>query len=186
MLMKHTQTPFARMLILTAAVSGTAAAGFALLYRQHTWELFLTLAITAFTICYHFAMRLLVGALVSMTIVKRLNVHSGWFEPKMFEAPLYRKLRVKQWKDKMPTYAPGNFSLKDNSLEQIVYHMCEAEVVHEIIVVLSFVPLLFAIPWGSFPVFLSTSAVSALVDLAFVVIQRYNRPRLVRLLEKKK
>ena len=63
--------------------------------------------------------------------------------------------------------------------------MCQAEIVHEIIVILSFVPLLFTIPFGAFPVFLLTSAGSALLDTVFVIIQCCNRPRIMKLARKK-
>lgn len=85
----------------------------------------------------------------------------------------------------MPTYDPTSFSLKHNSLEQIVYTSCVSEAVHEVIIVFSFLPLLFALVWGAFPVFLVTSILSGLFDSCFVIIQRYNRPRLIRILSKK-
>ena len=59
-----------------------------------------------------------------------------------------------------------------------------ADTVHEIIVVLSFLPLTAAIFFGEFGVFLITSTLAALYDLSFVVMQRFNRPRLVRIFEK--
>ena len=62
--------------------------------------------------------------------------------------------------------------------------MCGAEIVHEVIMVLSFLPLLTVPFFGTFPVFLMTSALSALFDSIFVMAQRYNRPRLVRIYEK--
>ena len=45
--------------------------------------------------------------------------------------------------------------------------------------------LLFSLLWGAFPVFLITSLLAAAFDSCFAVMQRYNRPRLVRILEKK-
>ncbi len=60
--------------------------------------------------------------------------------------------------------------------------MCQAEVVHEIIVVLSFVPILFTIWAGALPVFLITSILSGFMDLLFVALQRYNRSRVIRLI----
>ena len=63
--------------------------------------------------------------------------------------------------------------------------MCGAEVVHEIIMVLSFIPLLFAIPFGVFPVFFITSVIASLVDFVFVIVQRYNRPRIIKLIRHK-
>ena len=53
-----------------------------------------------------------------------------------------------------------------------------------IIVLLSFLPLAFSLVFGSFPVFLITSILSAALDLVFVALQRCNRPRLMRLIQK--
>ena len=89
---------------------------------------------------------------------------------------------VKSWKDKMPTYDADTFSLELHSMEEIVMAMCQSEIVHVIIVVLSFVPLLFYIWFESFAVFLITSLLAAGFDMMFVVMQRYNRPRKIKLL----
>lgn len=57
---------------------------------------------------------------------------------------------------------------------------CQSETVHEVNMLLSFVPLLFSIWFGSLDVFLITSCGAAL----FVIMQRYNRPRLMRLMRR--
>ena len=62
--------------------------------------------------------------------------------------------------------------------------MCQAETVHTIIAVLSFVPLLFSLRWGAFAVFLITSLLSASFDLLFVIMQRFNRPRVLRMVQR--
>lgn len=41
-----------------------------------------------------------------------------------------------------------------------------------------------AIPFGAFPAFLLTSLGAELTDAAFVIVQRYNRPRVIRLIPK--
>ena len=84
----------------------------------------------------------------------------------------------------MPTYDPSAFSMKEHTLEQVIRNMCGAEIVHEIIIVFSFIPISFSLLFGDFPVFLITSLAAALYDSIFVIIQRYNRPRLVRILNK--
>lgn len=48
---------------------------------------------------------------------------------------------------------------------------------HEIIIPLSFVPVIAARWFGVLPVFLITSVLAAGMDLLFVILQRYNRPR---------
>ena len=82
------------------------------------------------------------------------------------------------------SYDPRQFSTDFYTLREIVENMCHAEAVHELIVVLSLVSVCFAIPFGTLPVFLITAVAAALFDSLFVLIQRYNRPRLLRLLQK--
>ena len=154
-----------------------------LLYWQTQFPWSLTCAISFGTTLYHFAMRLAVGWFVTL-FFKKYNYKNRWFRPRKWEADLYRRLKVRTWKRHLPTFDPVKFSTEANTLPQIVQNMCEAEVVHEIIVVLSFVPLAFVPAFGEFPVFLITSIAAALLDCVFVIAQRYNRPRLVRIIEK--
>lgn len=154
---------------------------FGLLYHVYHRQWMLTAAISVGTTCYHFAIRLIVGLLVPQG---RLDHRSKWFRPRSWEDPFYKILKVKSWKTCLPTYDPSGFSLKENTLSCIIRNTCGAEVVHEVIMVCSFVPLLFTFLFGAFPVFLITSILAALFDSLFVIIQRYNRPRLVRILEK--
>jgi hypothetical protein len=171
---------FRGAMISGAVLSGLLTALTALGYAFFCTGWLLSTAITFGTVFYHFAMRLTVGALVPATFDHR----SAWFQPKTFEAKLYRRLRVKKWKNRMPTYDPQLFSMPDNTMDAIVSHMCQAEVVHEIIIVCSFLPLLFSLLWGSFWVFFITSVLAAAIDTSFVIMQRYNRPRVEQLINK--
>lgn len=165
----------------TAAAGAVAAAAVTFaLYRAFPAGWLLSTAITFTTVGYHFIMRLIVGYLVPNTF----NFRSRWFQPLAFESILYRKLKLRKWKDRVPTYDPRAFSLESNTLSQVLSNMCQAEVVHEIIIAFSFIPLLFSLFWDSFWVFFITSILAAALDCMFVLLQRYNRPRLMRLLEK--
>ena len=147
------------------------------------FEWALPFAITCSTCFYHFAMRLLVGHSIDRIMKNKANYRKSWYQLRSFETRLYKLLKVKNWKRSMPTYDPSCFDPKLHSWDEIAQAMCQAEIVHEIIVCLSFLPLLAAIPFGSFPVFLITSLLSALYDLSFVIIQRYNRPRILKYLQ---
>ena len=70
--------------------------------------------------------------------------------------------------------------------DEIAQATCQSEIVHEINMVVSFLPLFAAYLFGSFMVFLITSTLAACFDLLFVIMQRYNRPRLVKLAKKMK
>jgi len=142
-------------------------------------------AITFGTFFYHFAIRLLVGHVIDRVMGNRANLSRKWYQLKPFEVSLYKVLKVKKWKGKMPTYDPSVFDPKRHSWAEIAQAMCQAEIVHEVIVIFSFLPLLAAIPFGAFGVFLLTSLLAAMYDLSFVVMQRYNRPRIVKFITKR-
>ena len=167
----------------TTAITLALTVVLAWLYRYFPTGWILSAAITAGTTFYHFSMRLVVGTIVPYWVKTPMKYR--WFQQKPFEAKFYAALKVKHWKDRMPTYDPASFSLRENTLAQIVDNCCVSEAVHEVIILFSFLPLLFALLWGAFPVFLITSLLAAAFDSCFAVIQRHNRPRLVRILEKK-
>ena len=151
-------------------------------YLQAGWWLPCTISFG--TTAYHFVMRLAVGYLLLKLTNYDFDYHHFWFQPRKWEPALYKKLQVRKWKGKIPTYAPSQFSIEEQSLHRIIQNMCGAELVHEIIMVLSFLPLLTVPVWGEFWVFLITSLLAALFDSIFVLAQRYNRPRLVRIYER--
>lgn len=143
-----------------------------------------SVAVTFGTIFYHLAMRLAVGYTVDGIFHNRMNYRRRWFREKSFEQPLYNALRVKKWKKHVPTFRPEFFRLQNHSMEELVQVTCQAEIVHEINMLLSFVPVLSSVWFGSLGVFLVTSCLACLFDGVFVLLQRYNRPRFLRLMQK--
>lgn len=143
-----------------------------------------SLAITFGTAFYHFAVRLAVGLGIDARYHNRMDYTKPWFREKPFEPKLYQKLQVKKWKKRLPTFTPEEFDLKSRSVEEIVQATCQSEVVHEINMPLSLVPIVFSVWFGSLGVFLLTSCAAFAFDGIFVVMQRYNRPRLLRLMRK--
>lgn len=83
-------------------------------------------------------------------------------------------------------WCPDWFDPRLHSWKEIAQTMCQSEVVHEIIAVLSFLPVFAGIKFGAYQVFIITSIVSAGMDLIFVIMQRYNRQRIMRILAAKK
>lgn len=140
--------------------------------------------ITAFTIMYHFWVRIIMGN-VSKLFKKNINYNQWWFKEKSFEKGLYKLLRVKEWKGKALTYNPESFSLKEHSLEEIANTMTKSEVDHWINEVISLTTILFAIPWGKLWIFLITAIIAMIFDSQFIIIQRYNRPRVLKILNNK-
>lgn len=150
------------------------------IYRSSEIRVFITVGITAMTVCYHFTIRLVIGNIVDAIMRNEADWRKPWFRQRRFEEKLYKKLKVKRWKDRMPTVDKNAFSLEKQPIERIIGATCQAEIVHELDVVASLAAILFAIPFGDFWVFLITSILGAALDMLFVIMQRYNRPRLLK------
>lgn len=138
--------------------------------------------VTFLTIFYHFAMRIAAGEAITLIYRKRkFNYTSPWYKEKSFEKELYSILKVKKWKSQAITAKPYQFDVKERTYDELLHNMTQAEIVHETAMVLSFVPLFFIIPYGAPAVFIITSILSCTLDASFVIIQRYNRPRLLKI-----
>ncbi len=164
-----------------AIICFAAAVATSLLYYFFSAGIFLTLAITFGTTAYHLGMRLIVGQIFNNTMKNRADYTRKWYQLRPWENKLYRFLKVKAWKDKMPTYYPNTFSPKKHTWSEIAQAMCQSELVHEVNIILSFVPIIATVWFGSFFVFLITSIGGAVFDLIFVVMQRYNRARVIKI-----
>lgn len=148
-------------------------------------DLLLTLAVSFGTTAYHLFMRLGVGLVFNLTVNNRADYTQKWYRNRKFEKKLYELLKVKRWKKYMPTFDNSQFDSRKHSWSEIAQAMCQAELVHETIVLLSFVPILFSRWLGAGMVFVITSIIAALFDAAFVIMQRYNRPRITAMMERK-
>lgn len=168
-----------------AAFSLAATVILAISYKVTSSGILLPLAITSGTIAYHFVMRLMVGLAFHATMRNKADYRKRWYQVSKREMAVYEKLKVKQWKRRMPTYDPALFDPRLHTWEEIVQAMCQAELVHETIAVLSFLPILAGIWFGEYPVFIVTSVLSAACDIVFVIMQRYNRQRVTKLLNRK-
>lgn len=183
---KSTSRNLAAMICL-AAISAAMTAVFYLMYRVSGNGTAETVYITFLTVTYHLAMRLAVGEAVTLLYRNRdFNQKSPVFHIFRFEKKLYSILGVKGWGKKVLTAKPEQFDLRENSLESLLHNIYQAELVHIIIMLLSFVPIFLIIPYGAPAVFIATSVAACLVDLKYVMIQRCNRPQVMRIIEKKR
>lgn len=176
----------AKIMKCIAGISGILCVLFWMMNDNFSGDIWLTLAITFTTISYHFCMRLVVGFVYDRVMNNQADYSRAWFRVSDMENRIYRFLKVKKWKHKMPTYDPDAFSTEKHTWDEIAQAMCQAELVHEVIAVLSFVPIIMTIWWGAFEVFLITSILAACIDLSFVMMQRYNRPRVLLLYHKRR
>ncbi|MBR3882991.1 MAG: hypothetical protein IKJ36_07015 [Clostridia bacterium] len=145
-------------------------------------EIVLWIGITSFTILYHFWGRIILGN-VSKIFRKFINYKSWWFRERDFEKGLYEKLKVKKWKKNALTYNPEQFDLKENSIEKILQTTAKSEVDHWINELVSISTMFFGLLWGQTWIFVITALAAMIFDAQFIVIQRYNRPRLLKVLE---
>ena len=143
---------------------------------------FEAIAITFGVTLYHFLMRLAVGMGVDLIMKNKANHKNAWFREKRFEAGLYRVLRVCKWKKHLPTYSPDTFDTSQKTVGELVGATCQAELVHEIIMLLSLLPIAFIPLLGGAAAMIITSVLAMAFDSLFVIIQRYNRPRLVKIM----
>lgn len=167
------------------ALLAVGTACFSLIYVKSHNAVCFSLAITCGTFTYHTAMRFAMGWVVGRHRVP-VNPQGRWFRPHSWEPGLYAHLGVKRWKHRVPSYKPYDMH---GDLQAVVMQMCRNELAHEVMATLSFVPLLFCLfcddPVANLPVFLITSVLAAVADLIPVILQRYNRPRLQRLLRRR-
>lgn len=161
----------------------TSIVCFVLYYSNiFNYKIILWIGITTFTIMYHLWARIIMG---NVTKLFKINAKQNWFKERNFEKNIYKFLRVKKWKSKALTYNPELFSLSNNSLEAIANTMSKAETDHWINEIISLSTLFFSVLWGEFWIFLITAIVAMAFDGQFIVIQRYNRPRVLKIIQKK-
>lgn len=134
--------------------------------------------IVSFMILYHFGLRILFGE-----ITKRFNIdyNHPFYLQRPFEKRLYKMLRVRKWKDKVLTFDPDAYNFKNRTLDELATTMSKSGLDHWINEMISLLSIVFAILWGALPVFLIQMLVAMLFDAQFIVVQRYNRPIVLRL-----
>lgn len=122
-----------------------------------------------------------------------------WFRPDRFpfrsfgweqDGQIYRRLGVQHWKDLvpdmskvMPDMIPKRVSLRGTAGEAmtLVLETCVAEAVHGVLMVLAVGNYLLCPNfWGAALAVFDAAA----LNLPYWIIQRYNRPKLLRLAEK--
>ena len=176
----------AKKMILAAVLSLAGTALLTALFLKTACGLLLPLAITFGTASYHIIMRLLVGLSFQAVMQNRADPGRRWYRVGKGEMAIYEALKIKRWKRRMPTFDNARFNPQLHSWGEIAQAMCQAELVHETIVVLSFLPITEGIWFGMYPVFIVTSVLAAGYDLLFVMMQRYNRQRIFSLLARKR
>lgn len=160
----------------------TTAVCFFLYYSKAAGnDVILWVGITSFMILYHFGLRILFGE-----IAKRIPIdpNGGFYRKRIFEDRLYKFLMVRKWKDKVLTFDPASYDFKSRTPRQLAVTMAKSERDHWINEIISIASLSFILLWGCWPAFVITAALAMLFDGQFIVVQRYNRPIIMRLIER--
>ena len=105
------------------------------------------------------------------------------------EGKIYEKFHIRKWKNKVPDMSkickkmvPKTFDLSDDSdcLKKLIFETCVAEFIHSLQIVFGFCcKVIWAGPGGDI-----MAVIWLLGNLPFIIIQRYNRPKLMRTYKK--
>lgn len=182
--MSRQMSKFSVLMNSISIVSTIFAAILWIIVKLTQSEIISMIAITFLTIAFHFDIRLLIGNIIPK-YKNRININHKYYQTKQIEKKIYKKLKVKEWKSKVPSYDLDEFNINKCSIEEIIINMCNSEIIHSINFILSYIPIIFSIWFGEIEVFIITSVLASIYDLQFVILQRYNRPRFFRILNRK-
>lgn len=122
--------------------------------------------------------------------------HFQFYKPKKYEKSLYKKLRVKDWKDYVPNLGNVGKDIAGSDqqptvelFEKFLHQTCLGEVVHKFCVVSSIVSsviILFVRADLFLRMALPICFVYVTINMLSIIIQRYNRPRIYVMLERLK
>lgn len=131
---------------------------------------------------YHCVMRLFLNWFCKNLKSRPWNNTNKWFRERKFEKAIYNILNVSKWKDSVPNYDPEDFDVRSKKLSKIISNSCRVEVTHLAIIVLGFLPVLLPLfmTGGSFWAMFWIGVVAGICELPFVIVQRYNRPRMLK------
>lgn len=121
-----------------------------------------------------------------------LKPDEGWFRSRPFEqdGAIYEKLNIRKWQARAPDMSrilpflmppknlSGNYA---DRLPTMIKETCVAELTHIAVSILG-LPCLWM--WPGMGGILVTAVFIILLNLPYILIQRYNRPRLIRLQKK--
>lgn len=136
-------------------------------------------------LCYYFAAQMILFHLappfaIVITIPSFDRKSRFYFSQFKWEEKFFEKIKIKKWKDKLPTYQNKHFSFTHRTPQQILWTTIHSENVHIFLFFASFIPITLGIFVGHFAVLIPLSIFMALLHIPFALVQRYNRPRLLK------
>lgn len=148
---------------------------------------FITFAMFA----YHTDVRIVIGLFCTALFREKINVNKKVYTIKDKEFAFLNKLKVKKWKDNFIALDRGQFILKDLRDEEKVKQVLQNNICAEIIHWICFFVGFLAIPLGclmsvdEWYIYVITSVLTSMfADLPAILIQRFNRYRILQTLNK--
>ncbi len=156
-----------------------------LLYDYTFWYVFKISGLTLFAVV---AIDAIVAAVVHAVPERKINPFAKCFQASQKERSFWEKLGVRKWKDIIPESGKYLCHFSKTNVEQpnnneyvlkFLRETCYAEVMHIISIFLGFIPLAF-MPI-KLTVVLPVCFINAVLQTLPVIVQRYNRIRLIAL-----
>lgn len=154
----------------------------------------MTVINTAFWLGIHFGFAWVISTLSENKKAKFLQPKRKYFIVSEKEIKFYRLIGLPKWKDKLPQYNKDfdkrNLKKDINAeyVSEFIRVTCSAEFIHFGIPVLGYLSLLFCLFCDDrakyFWLFFAIATFIGLCNIPFALIQRYNRFRLKKLLDK--
>ncbi len=157
------------------------------LYSKTGGKLYHLIFIFFLVLFIHGLFRILVPSFLFLIFRYRFDPESFWFSEKSFERGLYERLNVKSWKSFVEklSFHPHRFDMEKHDDAFILSYMCHAELCHEITIILDLMTCLMAGNIIEFIFLLILALVLVSLEMSFITVQRYNRPRLLRIKKRK-
>lgn len=152
---------------------------FLTLFVRMKTTVFLIFGIVMLNVAFQFIARLIIGTICEGVFENGINSSSHFFKTSAFEERLYGTIGIKKLKKQLPNSDRTSFSLQRQSIQDIIDAGCEIEAEHEFCMAASLLGVLLAIPFGNVWLFAAVAVLAVLYDMIFVMIQRFNRPRLI-------
>ena len=148
---------------------------------------YVALFITSLMFVYHCDIRIFIGYIANI-FKNKININNKCFNISKREYDILEKLKIKKWKDKYFTLYKNQFTITKIDkikIEEVIKNNINAEIVHKLCIIFG----LLAIAIGSMIsideilIYTLTSIFTCLcLDLPPILIQRYNRYRLQKIL----
>lgn len=118
-----------------------------------------------------------------MSKTKFYNANNFPFKIYKFERNFYEKIGIRRWKDLLPNkMGMRKDHLEDkndlNYLNMFIIEGCRAEFMHLLSAIFSIMPI-FLIPFKYFGIIMPVAIVNIILQLLPVIVQRYNRPKIM-------